>query len=133
MRKAYVFLSLVAVSVAVAMRVGAQTQPNTIARIITIKVKPDQSTQWEGALKRLEAWEHQQNLPGTTYVWSVISGEHSGDYVLGTFGHNWKDFDAMDLQRDKVGVGKEIGETVEPYTESVTFSYYAFQPDLAVC
>jgi hypothetical protein len=129
MRKACVFLALLAL--AVAIPAGAQTQSKNIARIYTIKVKPGEGQQWEAAFKKLEAWEHQQNLPGTLYVWSVISGENFGDYVLGTFGHDWADFDEMQARGEKVGVGKEVGETVAPYTASVGISYYAFLSDMS--
>jgi hypothetical protein len=131
MRKVALFVSLCFIALAVALPAGAQTNSKNIARIYTIKAKPGEGQQWEAAFKKLEAWEHQQNLPGTLYVWSVISGENFGDYILGTFGHDWKDFDEMQARGEKVGVGKEIGETVAPYTESVTISYYAFQRDLS--
>ena len=132
MKKVFVFLSLLALAVAVAMPAGAQSNSKNIARIYTIKAKPGEGQQWESAFKKLEAWEHQQNLPGTLYVWSVISGDEFGEYILGTFGHDWKDFDEMQARGEKAGVGKEIGETVAPYTESVTISYYAFQPGLSI-
>lgn len=130
MKKVLVLVSLLAL--AVAIPAGAQTQSKNIARIYTIKAKPGQAQQWEAALKKLEAWEHQQNFPGTFYVWSVISGDHYGDYVLGEFGHEWKDFDEMQARGEKAGFGKEVGETVAPYTESVKISYYAFQRDLSI-
>jgi hypothetical protein len=132
MRKVCVFLSLVALALAVAVPAGAQTNSKNIARIYTIKTKPGQAQQWEAGFKKLQSWEHQQNLPGTLYVWSVISGPNYGDYILGTFGHDWADFDEMQARGEKSGVGKEIGETVAPYTASVGISYYAFQTDLAI-
>lgn len=129
MKKVLGLLGILAL--AVAMPAVAQSNSKNIARVYTITAKPGEAQQWEAAFKKLEAWEHQQNLPGTLYVWSVISGENFGDYVLGTFGHDWADFDTMQARGEKVGVGKEIQATVAPYTESVKISYYAFQPDLA--
>lgn len=131
MRNGLVFLSFVALLVA-ALPVGAQSQPKTIARIITLKVKPGEGQQWEAGMKRLHAWAHQENLPGNSYTWSVISGENFGEYVVGTFGHNWKDFDTMQARAVKDGIGKEIQAKVAPYTESVEISYYAFQPELSI-
>ena len=132
MRKVCAFLSLVALAVSVAIPAGAQTNSKNIARVYTIRAKPGQGQEFEAGVKKLLAWEHQQNLPGTSYVWSVISGPNLGDYIVGTFGHDWADFDAMQARGEKVGIGKEIGETVGPYTESVTNSYYAFQRDLSI-
>jgi hypothetical protein len=129
MRKVCVFLSLLAL--AVAIPAGAQTNSKNIARIYTIGTKPGQAQQWEAGVKKMNAWSHQQNLPQTPYVWSVISGEHVGEYILGWFGHDWKDFDEMEARGEKAGVGKEIAENLQPYTESVTISYYAFLPDVS--
>jgi hypothetical protein len=130
MNKVCAFLSLLVL--AVAIPAGAQTNSKNIARIYTIRAKPGQEQQWEAGLKKLQAWEHQQNLPGTYYVWSVISGPNIGDYILGEFGHAWADFDEMQARAEKAGFGKELDETVAPYTESVGISYYAFLTDLAI-
>jgi len=66
MRKLLVFLSFVAL--AVALPAGAQSQPKTIARINTIKVKPGEGQQWEAGTKRLNAWKHEKNVPAATYI-----------------------------------------------------------------
>jgi len=129
MKKVFVLVSLLAL--AVAIPAGAQTNSKNIARIYTIKTKPGEAQQWEAGMKKLEAWDHQNNMPGILYVWSVISGPNYGDYILGTFGHDWKDFDAMQAHAEKVGAGKEIQETVAPYTASVGISYYAFLSNLS--
>ena len=129
MRKVLVFLSFIAL--AVALPAGAQSQPKTIARIYTIKVKRGEEQQWETGMKRLNAWLHQHNAPTTGYTWLVISGAETGEYVLGSFGLNWKDFDTMQERAAKEGFGKETQATVVPYTQSLQISYYAFLPDLS--
>ena len=129
MRKVAVFLSLLAL--AVTAPAGAQSNSKNIARINTIEVKPGEAQQWEAGTKRLNAWKHENNGPVNTYIWSVISGEYQGEYVEGSFRHNWKDFDAGRELAVKNGFGKEVQATVAPYTESYESSYYAFQPDLS--
>ena len=76
MRKMAVFVSLLAL--ALAIPAGAQSNSKNIARIIAIKAKLGEGQQWEAASKRFHAWEHQHNVPGNAYVWSVISGENQG-------------------------------------------------------
>jgi len=61
----------------------------------------------------------------------VISGENQGEYVEGSFGHDWKGFDAAWERARKDGFEKEVQATVVPYTESYESSYYAFRPDLS--
>jgi hypothetical protein len=126
MKKLSVFLVLLAI--AAALPAAAQTQSNTIGEVIRVKVKTGQSQQWEAAVKTLEQWEHQHNIPDTIYMWSIIAGEHTGEYYVGLFGHNWKDFDAIWKETE---LNKEIGATVAPYTESIERSFYEFLPDVS--
>jgi hypothetical protein len=130
MRKVCVFLSLVALAVAVAVPAGAQTNSKNIARIYNIKAKPGEAQQLEAGMKKMGAWGHQQNLQ-PPYIWSVISGERVGEYVLGWFGHDWADFDEMQARGEKAGVDKMIAENLVPYTESVKISFYSFLPRLS--
>jgi hypothetical protein len=125
-------VSLAVFMLAAVMTVWGQSQPKTVARVYTIKVKPGEGQQWEAGVKRYLAWEHQHNVPVNTYAWEVVDGPNEGEYVIGQFGHAWKDFDAMQEQGAKAGVGKEIQATVAPYTESVETSYYNFRPDLSI-
>jgi hypothetical protein len=129
MRNVAVFLSLLALVVAIPA--GAQSNSKNIARINTIKVKPGEGQQWEGASKRFHAWEHQHNVPGTMYALSVIAGGRPDDYLLGTFGRAWKDFGARPERNAKLGIGAEIHATVGPFEESAVPSYYAFLSELS--
>ncbi len=126
MKKLSVFLVLFAV--AAALPAGAQTQSNTIGEVIRVKVKTGQSQQWEEAVKTLVKWEHQHNIPDTIQMWSIIAGKHTGEYYVGLFGHNWKDFDALWKETD---MNKEIQATVSPYTESIERSFYEVLPDVS--
>jgi hypothetical protein len=130
MKRVFIFL---AVFLSAAVMPGwAQSQPKTVAEIYAIKAKPGEELQWEAALKRLNAWAHQHNLSGPNYTWSVISGEATNQYVIGSFGHDWKDFDTMQKQGNEAGIDAEIEATVAPLTESLAVSYYEYQPDLSL-
>lgn len=125
-------VSVAVLLLAAAVSVWGQSQPKTIARIYTIKVKSGEKQQWEAGLKRFIAWEHQQKMEGNTYTWSVITGTGEGEYVIGQFGHSWADFAAMQKHGEEIGVGKELQATVVPYNESVVTAYYNFLPDLSI-
>lgn len=126
MRKVLVFLSFLAL--VVALPAGAQTQHNVVARVYDITVKPGMSPQWEAGVKKLNQWAHQHNLPLTYYYWNVISGPKTGEYVIGTFDHAWKDFD----EDSSLGpaIGKEIQADMGPYTQSVEARYWVYRTDL---
>lgn len=127
MRKVLVFLSILALSAV--LPAAAQMPANSLARTYNIEVKPGMGPQWEAGIKKLNQWSHQHNAPNTYYVWSIISGPRTGQYVLGTFGHNWKDFDAA--EKASQGVGKQIQADLAPYTESVETSYWIYRADLS--
>jgi hypothetical protein len=122
-------LTLALFAVAAALPASAQTHPKTIGVVIRIKVKTGEGQQWEAGLKRFHAWEHEHNIPFTYYTWSIIAGKHTGQYYVGSFGHDWKDFDSV--AKLDAEVNTEIDATVAPYTESIERSYYEFQPDVS--
>jgi hypothetical protein len=126
MRK--VLVSLCFIALAIALPASAQMAPKSMGEIYVIKTKPSMSMQWEAGAKKLIEWSHQQNRPATYYYWSIIPGPRTGQYVLGTFGHDWKDFDAINDRNPDAG--KIIQEDMDPYTESVRTSFWAYQEDI---
>ena len=126
MRK--ILVSLCFIALAIALPASAQVSPKSVGEIYVIKTKPSMSAQWEAGMKKLIAWSKQQNRPATYYGWSIISGPRTGQYVLGTFGHDWKDFDA--INKPNSAAGKIVQEDMSPYTESVRTSYWAYREDL---
>ena len=127
MKRLSVFLALFVA--AAILPAGAQTHPKTIGVVVRVKVKPGEVQQWEAAVKRFHSWEHQHNIPFTYYTWSIIAGKYTGQYYIGSFGHDWKDFDSV--AKLNTEVNQEIEATVAPYTESIERSYYEFQPDVS--
>ena len=115
---------------AAAMPASAQMPANSLARVVNVKVKSGASQQFEEGLKRFHEWDHQQNYPFTYYAWTIISGERNGQYVLATFGHDWKDFD--EVEKFNASAGAQVRADLAPYTESVTISYYVQRSDLSV-
>jgi hypothetical protein len=126
MRK--VFISLSFIALAMALPASAQMQPKSLARIIIVKPNPGMAAQWEQGIKQVNDWAHQHNRPFTLYVWAIVSGPRTGQYALGTFGHDWKDFDAV--AEASQGLGKEIAANLEPSTASHLTSYWEFRQDL---
>ncbi len=127
MRKARVVLSSV-FALLVALSASAQFPPKSIAVIDDVKAKP--GADFEAAHKRHLQWHHQQHDTWSFVVWQIISGERSGNYVAGTFGHDWKDFD----DRAKFEEADEAAfmQTVWPAVESATTSYWLYRADLSL-
>jgi hypothetical protein len=127
MKKVIALLSLL--SLAAAMPVVAQTQHNTIARVVTIKAKLGTTMQFEEGLNKFHQWEHEHDYAVPFYTWVIISGERTNQYVVGSFGHDWKDFDEM--EKNDAGTRAQILADMGPYTESVAISYWAIHPDIS--
>ena len=128
MRKTCVFLCLLAL--AAVLPASAQAEHNTIARVYDVVPKAGMDQQWQEGLKKFHQWEHEHHVAGTYYTWRVISGDRWGHYLIGTFGHDWKDFDAMEKDAP-AGIGDEFRADLPPYTGSVKAAYYAFRTDLS--
>lgn len=122
-------VSLCVVALALALPAAAQMAPKSITRVVVVKAKNGMHQQFEEGLKKYHQWEHQQNRPFTYYVWVVISGDRTGEYVLVSGGHDWKDFDEV-LKSRPAGDSKELAADVGPYVESFATSYWQAHPDL---
>jgi hypothetical protein len=53
------------------------------------------SQQYEAGRKKHMAWHKSQNDPWSWHKWEVLTGPNTGSYVVGTFGHNWKDMEVV--------------------------------------
>lgn len=108
MKRILVFLSMAVL--ALALPAAAQMAPKSITRLVVVKVKSGMHQQFEEGLKKYHQWGHQQNRPFTWHFWSVISGDRTGEYVLASSNHDWKDFD--EAEKSAQGVNKELAADV---------------------
>ena len=113
-----------------AVPVLGQVQPKTVGEVLFVTAKPVSAADFEAGIKRHMQWHRQQNDTWAWIVWVVVSGERMGQYVVGSFGHDWKDFDdrASFEKEDMANAMSLIG----PYMQSVTSSFYAVRPDLSL-
>jgi len=125
MRKAVTLLVAVSLQ-GLAIAAMAQEQPGTIGEVIRIRPKPGMEKQFEAAGKEHIAWHRQKNDPWAWFVWQVMSGPRTGEYVAATFGHKWADFDTAPVSREEDDA--DAGTRVRPYTESVETQYVVFLP-----
>ena len=73
--------------------VVAQEEAQTVGQLFFVQPKGGEVLQWEAAYKKHVDWHRSKKDTWSWPVWEIVSGERTGQYVIGTFGHPWKDLD----------------------------------------
>lgn len=104
----------------------AQDKPGNIAGLEFQTPKHGMVKQYEEGRKAKVEWHKQQKDRAPLLVSEVLTGEHTGTYIVGRFGMHWADMDkpsvtdAADLE--------QYNKVVAPYVEKLTAAYYEFLP-----
>ena len=112
-----------------ALPVAAQGQPGTLAALEFQTPKNGMVKQYEDGRKQKTAWHKQQKDAQPLFVWEILSGDHTGTYVVGRVGLHWADLDkpsvpdAADLE--------EFNKLVGPFVQSVVARYYEYMPKVS--
>ena len=104
----------------------AQDKPGTIAGLEFQTPKNGMVKQYEEGRKAKVAWHKQQKDKDALYVSEVLTGEHTGTYIVGRFGMHWADMDKPSVT-DAADM-EEYNKAVGPYVEKLTAAYYEFLP-----
>lgn len=118
-----------AVILLAAVSASAQNQPASIAAIETQTPKNGMVQQYEQGRKQKADWHKQQKDPQPLYVWETMSGDSTGNYLVGRLDQHWADMDkpAIPDQSDT----EEFNKVVGSYVQSVSDRYYEFLPKLS--
>jgi hypothetical protein len=108
--------------------VWAQDKP-VLAWIENIQAKPGTEAQFEAALQKHYAWHAAQNDTWSIYVWQIITGERVGQYLIGTFGNTWKDYD--DREAFEMADMKEAIATIGPHVDKFSSFILAYQEEMS--
>ena len=108
----------------------AADRAGDLAIINTHTPKPGATAKYEAARAKHMAWHKAQKDPWSWLTWEVVSGEASGSYYTGSFGHAWKELDAQEKleKADNAEYDKGIGPTLG----RSFISYYLQRPDLSL-
>jgi hypothetical protein len=105
----------------------AQEKPGNVAEVVTVMAKGGAYQQLEQALKGHYQWHKSQKDNFAWFVWEVANGDHAGSFVIGTFGHHWKDLDAR-ASFEKADEADFIANVV-PTASAVVPAFYATIPE----
>ena len=127
MRKPLLLLAVFCLTATLALAQGAGS-PSSVCEIHTNKVKPGMTQQYEQARKKHMAWHKSQNDTWTWAVWQVLTGDQTGNYIVGSCGHDWKEFDGRD--KFQAADSADAAETMGAYLAGETTAYYLLRPEL---
>jgi hypothetical protein len=107
----------------------AQDKPGNIDALEFQTPKNGMVKQYEEGRKQKAEWHKQQKDTQPLYVWEVMSGEHTGSYVVGRLGQHWADFDKPSVpdQADLDEFNKVLGASVQ----SIVTQYYEYMPKVS--
>jgi hypothetical protein len=122
------FLVLVVACLAATLAVAQAPPPASVCEIHINKPKPGMTSQYEQGRAKHMAWHKSQNDSWTWNVWEITTGPDTGNYLVASCGHDWKDFDG----RDKFNAddGANANATMGPSLATSTMAYYVLRPDL---
>jgi len=126
--KKFLILALAFALLAVAL--PATAQDGTVSMLIRMKPKAGMTDQWEEGVKKHMEFHGQQGDTWSWAMWEVISGDKTGEFTVGTYGHEWSDFDNMPVSGpEDEADGKK---NTEAYTESVSIMYSNYMPEFSL-
>ena len=105
-------------------------QPGSLTIINFQQPKPGMAKQYEAARKKHMGWHKAQKDAWSWYTWEVLSGDNTGAYVTGAFGHAWKDLD--DRATFDTADNADIAASVGPTLAHSSVIYYVERADMAV-
>ena len=122
-------LSIGATVLVAALSTSAQEEKATITALEFQTPKNGMTQQYEAGRKEKIAWHKQQKDPQMLFVLEVLTGEHTGSYIVGRGGLHWADMDKPPVP-DAADLA-EYTKAVAPYVEKVTASYFESMPKVS--
>ena len=109
---------------------AADAPPGTLAQIFVQKLKPGAQAQYEGGRKKHMDWHRKQADAWEWSTWEILTGPRTGEFLVGSFGHHWKDFDGRGAfeEKDAADAVANMGAS----EESSTMAFFDYQPNLSL-
>jgi len=89
--------------------------------MVVWQMKPGMARDFEEGYKRHLDWHRKNNDTWTWRGWTIVSGEHFGYFVDGTFFHTWKE---LDTPVSPAADSADNGVNVMPYAEIRSAAFY---------
>jgi hypothetical protein len=107
----------------------AAAQEGNLAQIFFQKVKPGSQAEYAAGRQRHMDWHKAKGDSWAWFAWEIVTGENTGTYAVGSFGHSFKDFDGRD-EFEAADAG-DAAKNLAPFVESTTQSLYLHRADMS--
>jgi hypothetical protein len=122
--------ALVLITLLLALPAVAADRAGDLAIVNTHTPKAGATEKYEAARKKHMGWHKAQKDPWSWLTWEIVSGEASGTYYTGSFGHAWKELDEQEkLEKSDIA---DFDKTIGPTLGRSFTSYYVLRPDLSL-
>lgn len=121
---------LLALGLALPAAAPAADAQGTVGRVFVNRPKPGMAAQYEAGRKKHMDWHRKQNDTWGWLVWQVETGDDTGSYVVGTFGHQWKDLDEWEKKLGDADAA-DGALNLAPFSGPGTNSIVNFLPDVS--
>lgn len=118
---------LVTAALLAAGAAAAEDAPGTIARVDYWTIKAGTTADFEKGLKAHNALHAKQADPHALLTWQVLTGKRVGQYLRGSFGHHWADFD-VDAET-RAADDADSAVNLDPYIVAADPGLYHYLPD----
>ncbi|HLJ90690.1 MAG TPA: hypothetical protein VKZ53_28040 [Candidatus Angelobacter sp.] len=81
-------------SIPLLLSISNAQETGNVARLVVWQAKPGMTRDLEEGYKRHLDWHRRNNDSWVWRGWTIVSGEHDGYFVDGTFFHTWTDLDS---------------------------------------
>lgn len=128
MNKKFVVV-LLSIFVLAALSAYAQETPGTgnVGRMYFSKPMSGHVNEYIAGTKQHNEFHRSKGDPWTWNTWEIVSGPESGQYVIGSFWHQWSDFDNPPLAISEDTA--DYLETIAPHEASWRGEHVVYMPD----
>ena len=117
---------VVALSLLPAAALAQPSSDGNLAQIVFVTPKDGHGHDFEEGLKR-----HAEATGGpyAWLTWEIMTGDRTGSYMAGTFGHSWADFDMQ--PDDPMRAEMSFRTNIQPHVQDAQVSFWMFRPELS--
>jgi hypothetical protein len=112
-----------------AISAAAQGTSSEVTSLEFQTPKNGMTKQYEEGRKAKVAWHKQQKDTQVLFVLKILTGEHTGSYVVGRSNEHWADLDKPSVP--DAADEEEYTKVIGPYVEKMTAAYFEEMPKVS--